>query len=273
MILKEEFLLGKHGGVDRSEDVFFINDDYVVIVDGATSKSPQKYDGLTSGQLISQKIISFFEENAEAESDGGVLYQKITQYLHDNMITPHNIDVSSKEQFPSASMAVLSLAEKKIWSLGDCQFLIDGEYKGSQKKIDVVTSEFRAAYNAAQLSLGLTVEDLQAKDVGREKIMPMLKLQTSLLNCTDGNPYAYGAMTGIHDVSSFIETIDVSDVAELILATDGYPKLFPTLQESEDYLQEILKNDPLLIRDFIQTKGLMDGLVSFDDRCYLRCSL
>lgn len=57
---------------------------------------------------------------------------------------------------------------------------------------------------------------------------------------------------------------------EVVLASDGYPLLASTLDESEKLLHEQLKNDPLCINSFKATKGLMKGNVSFDDRAYVR---
>lgn len=52
----------------------------------------------------------------------------------------------------------------------------------------------------------------------------------------------------------------------IILATDGYPLLKPSLEESEEHLANLLKRDPLLFREFKPTKGLIKGHASFDDR-------
>jgi len=59
----------------------------------------------------------------------------------------------------------------------------------------------------------------------------------------------------------------------LILASDGYPKLFSTLHESENYLRFILKEDPLCYKLYKSTKGLKKGAVSFDDRAFIKARL
>ena len=58
--------------------------------------------------------------------------------------------------------------------------------------------------------------------------------------------------------------------AEIVLASDGYPRLMPTLRESEKELECLLAEDPLCIGDNIATKGLKVGQKSFDDRSYIR---
>ena len=57
---------------------------------------------------------------------------------------------------------------------------------------------------------------------------------------------------------------------EIILASDGYPLLRPTLQQSEQDLDRLLKEDPQCCRLYESTKGLKPGNKSFDDRTYVR---
>ena len=62
----------------------------------------------------------------------------------------------------------------------------------------------------------------------------------------------------------------VSSLSEVVLASDGYPFLKPTLAASEAALVEQIANDPQNIRSFIATKGIVEGNKSFDDRTYIR---
>lgn len=57
---------------------------------------------------------------------------------------------------------------------------------------------------------------------------------------------------------------------DIVLASDGYPFLEPTLDQSERALAELKASDPHLISRFPTTKGFEPGLDSFDDRAYLR---
>ena len=67
-------------------------------------------------------------------------------------------------------------------------------------------------------------------------------------------------------------TIFVSS-SEIVLASDGYPFLEPTLAASEVALAEQIANDPQNIHSFIATKGIVEGNKSFDDRTYIRFSV
>ena len=57
---------------------------------------------------------------------------------------------------------------------------------------------------------------------------------------------------------------------EIILASDGYPFLEPTLQASEQRLAHQRETDPLNIGAFKATKAFVTGYNSFDDRAYIR---
>ena len=54
------------------------------------------------------------------------------------------------------------------------------------------------------------------------------------------------------------------------MSTDGYPYLYPTLEDSERYLRMILQEDPFCFRQYKATKGKGAGQCSFDDRAYIR---
>ena len=60
---------------------------------------------------------------------------------------------------------------------------------------------------------------------------------------------------------------------EIVMATDGYPFLKPTLAASEERLAWQREHDPLNIGDFKTTKAFLPGNSSFDDRSYIRFSI
>jgi hypothetical protein len=59
----------------------------------------------------------------------------------------------------------------------------------------------------------------------------------------------------------------------VVLASDGYPYLKDTLSATEQALQELLHNDPMLFRDYKTTKSVQTGNLSFDDRAYIKIAL
>jgi hypothetical protein len=61
-----------------------------------------------------------------------------------------------------------------------------------------------------------------------------------------------------------------TDLHTIVLASDGYPYLQETLGASEQQLQELLNEDPLLFRRYKATKGMKQDNISFDDRTYVK---
>jgi len=65
--------------------------------------------------------------------------------------------------------------------------------------------------------------------------------------------------------------IKIADtVKQIVISSDGYPFLKPTLQESEKMLATLIKEDPLLYKKFKSTKGIVKTNYSYDDRTYVR---
>lgn len=64
--------------------------------------------------------------------------------------------------------------------------------------------------------------------------------------------------------------VDAGAGGDIVLSSDGYPRLFATLRESEDYLADVLAHDRLALKLNKQTKGCLEGQYSYDDRTYVR---
>ena len=55
----------------------------------------------------------------------------------------------------------------------------------------------------------------------------------------------------------------------VVMATDGYPELFDTLEETENHLKDAVKKDPSCTGLLRGTKGIRKGDQSYDDRAYV----
>jgi glycerophosphoryl diester phosphodiesterase len=135
------------------------------------------------------------------------------------------------------------------------------------KLIDEVLSNLRAYLIALKLKEGATVESLMEKDDAREAILPFMKKQMLFANC-DG-PFGYPVIDGSGINENFIKIYKAEPGEQVVLASDGYPKLFDTLKETESYLFSALEKDPDCIGILRSTKGLKKGNESFDDRSYI----
>ena len=80
-------------------------------------------------------------------------------------------------------------------------------------------------------------------------------------------------LNGLNFAEEMIKVWSVPSDAEVVLASDGYPKLCQTLEESEAKLREIIAEDPLCLGvggGKAGVNGIMEGMGSFDDRAYVR---
>ena len=142
-----------------------------------------------------------------------------------------------------ASAIVYSNRRREIWLVGDCQCLVGGELCENPKPYEQRLAEMRAQKVKELLAQGKTPDEILADDQARAAIIPETRVPVIVL---DFRPW------------------------EIVLASDGYPFLCPTLAESEARLDEQRRNDPLNIGRFKATKGFTPGFNSFDDRSYIR---
>ena len=99
-------------------------------------------------------------------------------------------------------------------------------------------------------------------------ILPFLRLQSQFAN--KRGPYGYFVFDGFTDPTYPIRTVNINPGDEVVLASDGYPLLRPSLAQSERELRRLKREDPELISEYQSTKGFTPSNDSFDDRTYLR---
>ena len=186
------------------------------------------------------------------------------------------------EQRPAASVALFSLYHQQIWLIGDCQCLVDGILYENNKPTEALNAQKRSRvihqllqhetshcghpsdYYDVKSSL---VKSLQQHDTGRDHIVNDIIASMREANKT------YAVIDGTPIYKNGVRIISTASAHEIVLATDGYPFLLPTLEESEKALADLLATDPLCISRYQATKGVMQGNISFDDRSYIRIKL
>ena len=259
----ESLIMGKSGKEQECEDVMVISEHFYAVIDGVTSKFPIKYEGKSTGRYCAELLgnaISSLDRSANAKDALEALNAEVKKAYGDTKITEEN-----KMQ---ASIIIYSKARREVFSYGDCQLMINGRSFDHKKRIDTLLEELRAFTVKTYLKEGGKEEDLYQNDVGREAILPFLKKQSLFANKEGYFGYAVMDGTGINE--SLIKTYKLNEGDEVVLASDGYPRLFPTLKESEEHLALVLKSDPLSINENMQTKMKASQSLSFDDRTYLR---
>ena len=274
-LVEEQFIQSKTGNLDDCEDALHINEHFVAVIDGATSKTARRWNGETCGRTAVKIIRQAFDE-MPGDYTARQAANRMTSLVH-TCYTDYNA-LAEVQRDPNqritASCAAVSLSRQEVWLIGDCHLLLGSHYISNQKKIDQILSDIRALVIELEMQKGVTLEQLREYDTGRAFILPLLQEHTLFQNNSTAPEYWFPAVDGftIPDAGIIITSIPDS-VTTIVLATDGYPVLQSTLKDTERILQEMLQKDPLVFRTHKSTKGMLHGYVSFDDRTYVKIRL
>lgn len=248
-----------------------VNDSFVAVIDGSTSKTPLRVNGSSTNGRYCMELVRGYISSMPADITAGVFCDGITKRIL-AAYREHGIDTERLRLNPTerltASAVIYSVHRRQIWMIGDCQCMANGLTYDNSKPQEAVLAGKRSAFLKRALAQGLTIKEVQHQDPGRTFITGEL-----IESCREQN-ISYSVIDGFAIPQDKIRIINVDDSChEIILASDGYPILKPTLQESEDALHRQLTEDPLCIDTFKATKGLMQGNISFDDRSYIRVQI
>ena len=165
-----------------------------------------------------------------------------------------------------ASVIIFSRLRREVWLVGDCHCLLNGEYCDNPKPYEQELAEMRAQRVRELLAEGMKPSDLlQQSDPAREVMIP------HMLEVMHNQNVTYAVVDGFPIPESKVPVIALGfEPFEIVLASDGYPFLCPTLEASEQRLQQQRDTDPLNIGSFKATKAFVEGNNSFDDRSYIR---
>jgi len=271
----EQNVVAKTGTPADCEDVVGIGEHFAYVIDGSTSTVPAKWDGESSGRfaaLALSRAIGRLEPRCAAEDAAGVLTESLAEeYRTRGVFTRACESVLDR---PSASLAIFSRHRRQIWLVGACRGLLLGNGQvaaqlARRSEAEAALAVARALVLECELQRGATIEELRENDPGRVFIEPLLRSINRLRNGSSSGRYGLAGFDGI--TTPEVLTFDVpDDVDEVVLATDGYPEVVATLEETERRLHARIQADPLLMKTPPMTKGVRPGYVSFDDRAYLR---
>ena len=292
MRIIEQFVHGKRGEA-LCEDGIMITDHYVAVIDGSTSKSTAKLiDTDKTGGQIARDVVKEIVRAADPQFDMWTFCHHASELMqmeyhwHMDAATRATLDTQPENRF-CCSAIIYSRHWNELWMIGDCHGLIIDTIGSrpsyfhikNDKPYEKDLAKMRSEFLTMALTDGVldmngkrkvyTIEELRKKDIGRELLMPQL------LNAMRDENITYPVIDGFPTPmkkcpcwGNFIKGVN-----QLVLATDGYPRLFPTLEKTEAYLQKLLAEDPLCIKKHKATKGWMEGTESFDDRAYVRIEI
>ena len=278
MDIIESIIIGKKSQ-EACEDGMVITDDFIAVIDGSTSKTPKHLNpDMKNGRYAMMLISEYIREELKADASVDDFCQGVTAYIYNKVYEKLGVEERLKEhpeERLTASAILYSRKRNEVWMVGDCQAIIDGKLYENGKPYE----EKIARKRVELIKLGLSPAEAR-KQIEPLLIKAMLSGQNQTYTVIDGFPiYREGVKVvalKTKPVSSSIETYvqeqtkPVSSPNEVVLASDGYPFLKPTLAASEAALAEQIANDPQNIRSFIATKGIVEGNKSFDDRTYIR---
>ncbi len=281
MIIIESKIVGKKSQ-EACEDGMVVTDDFIAVIDGSTSKTPKHLNpDMKNGRYAMMLISEYIREELKAEASVDDFCQGVTAYIYNKVYEKLGVEERLKEhpeERLTASAILYSRTRNEVWMVGDCQAIIDGKLYENGKPYE----EKIARKRVELIEQGLSPAEAR-KQIEPLLIEAMLSGQNQNYTVIDGFPiYREGVKVvalKTKPVSSSIETYfqeqtkPVSSPNEVVLASDGYPFLEPTLAASEAALAEQIANDPQNIHSFIATKGIVEGNKSFDDRTYIRFSV
>ena len=256
-----------------------VTDDFIAVIDGSTSKTPKHLNpDMKNGRYAMMLISEYIREELKADASVDDFCQGVTAYIYNKVYEKLGVEERLKEhpeERLTASAILYSRTRNEVWMVGDCQAIIAGKLYENGKPYE----EEIARKRVELIEQGLSPAEAR-KQIEPLLIKAMLSGQNQTYTVIDGFPvYREGVKIvalKMKPASSSIETYfqeqpkPVLSPNEVVLASDGYPFLMPTLAASEAALAEQIANDPQNIRSFIATKGIVEGNKSFDDRTYIR---
>ena len=293
MKIIESSIIGKKSQ-EACEDGMVITDDFIAVIDGSTSKTPKHLNpDMKNGRYAMMLISEYIREELKADASVDDFCQGVTAYIYNKVYEKLGVEERLKEhpeERLTASAILYSRTRNEVWMVGDCQAIIDGKLYENGKPYEQEIARKRVEL----IEQGLSPAEAR-KQIEPLLIKAMLSGQNQTYTVIDGFPiYREGVkVVSVSDSSSVQDSVSSSDScsgqdpvscsgsasasdtipsssSEIVLASDGYPFLKPTLAASEAALAEQIANDPQNIHSFIATKGIVEGNKSFDDRTYIR---
>lgn len=290
MKIIESSIIGKKSQ-EACEDGMVVTDDFIAVIDGCTSKTPKHLNpDMKNGRYAMMLISEYIREELKADASVDDFCQGVTAYIYNKVYEKLGVEERLQEhpeERLTASAILYSRTRNEVWMLGDCQAIIDGKLYENGKPYEQEIARKRVEL----IEQGLSPAEAR-KQIEPLLIKAMLSGQNRTYTVIDGFPiYREGVkVVSVSDSCSVQDSVPASDSvpcsdsvsasgtifvssSEIVLASDGYPFLEPTLAASEVALAEQIANDPQNIHSFIATKGIVEGNKSFDDRTYIRFSV
>ena len=293
MKIIESSIIGKKSP-EACEDGMVVTDDFIAVIDGSTSKTPKHLNpDMKNGRYAMMLISEYIQEELKADASVDDFCQGVTAYIYNKVYEKLGVEERLKEhpeERLTASAILYSRTRNEVWMVGDCQAIIDGklyengkpyEQEIARKRVELIEQGFSPAEARKQIEPLLIKAMLSGQNQTYTVIdgFPIYREGVKVVSVSDScsvqDSVPASDSCSVQDPVSWSGSASASDTipsssSEIVLASDGYPFLKPTLAASEAALAEQIANDPQNIHSFIATKGIVEGNKSFDDRTYIR---
>ena len=293
MKIIESSIIGKKSP-EACEDGMVVTDDFIAVIDGSTSKTPKHLNpDMKNGRYAMMLISEYIREELKADASVDDFCQGVTAYIYNKVYEKLGVEERLKEhpeERLTASAILYSRTRNEVWMVGDCQAIIDGklyengkpyEQEIARKRVELIEQGLSPAEARKQIEPLLIKAMLSGQNQTYTVIdgFPIYREGVKVVSVSDScsvqNSVSSSDSCSVQDTVSCSDSVSASDIipsssSEIVLASDGYPFLKPTLAASEAALAEQIANDPQNIHSFIATKGIVEGNKSFDDRTYIR---
>lgn len=293
MKIIESSIIGKKSP-EACEDGMVVTDDFIAVIDGSTSKTPKHLNpDMKNGRYAMMLISEYIQEELKADASVDDFCQGVTAYIYNKVYEKLGVEERLKEhpeERLTASAILYSRTRNEVWMVGDCQAIIAGklyengkpyEEKIARKRVELIEQGLSPAEARKQIELLLIKAMLSGQNQTYTVIdgFPIYREGVKVVSVSDSSSVQGSVSSSdscsVQDPVSCSGSASASDTipsssSEIVLASDGYPFLEPTLAASEAALAEQIANDPQNIHSFIATKGIVEGNKSFDDRTYIR---
>jgi glycerophosphoryl diester phosphodiesterase len=277
MEIIEQNLVAKNPKM-KSEDGIVVTNDFIAVIDGSTSKSQYRHSLFRSNGRYAMQLVGRYIRRMPKNTTCETFLRGVTAYIRKHYKkTMLSRMAEHPEDRLTCSVVVFSRLCREIWMIGDCHAMVlpltsdllpltSHLYYDNPKPYEAELAAMRAEEAKRQLSDGKNIDDLCRNDTARPVIIPRMIETMRNQNIT------YSVVDGFPIPRQHVLVIPLDfRPYEIVMASDGYPFLYPSLEESEEALQHQRQNDPLNIGPHFQaTKAFHPDNNSFDDRTYIR---
>lgn len=245
----------------------YVDDEYVAVIDGAGDALGRRWRGVSHGVHAAEAVRRGLAATGKPQSPR-MLVDSVTSELA-RLRKQLAVD-GLGAPWPAASFAVYSNTLRAVVRVGDCSLKIDAIiHEAPMKSFERLLVEVRSFIIGQALRADLEVSS--AEDHVRAVFGPLYKYQESCQNEAVRGPYSFAVLDGSPVPDWGIEVFEIpSGVVEICLLSDGYVIPGGTLEEAEAALARVLRDDPMLVGRYAQSKQPSGADGSFDDRSFVR---